>query len=95
MIIDGTFNTNALRLSLLATVGISNSEATFPLAFSSCPSESEEAFDFFFNLLKEVVFLKGAKFVNRVNTNLLKVVFNDQAAGLISVMPKYLFTAQL
>jgi hypothetical protein len=77
MIIDGTFNTNALRLPLLAAVSISNSGTTFPLAFSYCPSESEEAFGFFFDSLKEVVFLKGAKFVNGVNTGLPKVILGD------------------
>lgn len=95
MIIDGTFNINALRLPLLAAVANSNLGATFPLAFSYCPSKSEEAFGFFFDSLKEVVFLKGAKFVNGVNTSLLKVALGDQTAGLISVMPKYLSTIQL
>lgn len=36
MIMDGAFNTNGLRLPLLAAVGVSNSGATFPLAFSYC-----------------------------------------------------------
>jgi hypothetical protein len=95
MIIDGTFNTNALRLPLLAAVGVSNSGATFPLAFSYCPSESEDAFGFFFDSMKEMVFLKGAKIVSGVNTSLPKVVLGDQAAGLISALPKYLSSAQL
>jgi hypothetical protein len=93
MIIDGTFNTNALRLPLLAAVGVSNSGATFPLAFSYCPSESEDAFGFFFNSMKEMVFLKDAKIMSGVNTSLLKVVLGDQAAGLISAFPKYLSSA--
>jgi len=50
MIIDGTSNTNALRLRLLAAVS---------MAFSYCPSESEEAFGFFLDSLKEVIFLKS------------------------------------
>ena len=61
MIIDGTFNTNALRLPLLAAMGISNSNSTFPLAFSYCPSESEDAIGFFFDSLREMVFLKGTQ----------------------------------
>ena len=61
MIIDGTFHTNALRLLLLVAVGISNSNSTFPLAFSYCPSESEDAFGFFFDSLREMVFLKGTQ----------------------------------
>jgi hypothetical protein len=77
MIIDGTFNTNALRLPLLAAVGVSNSGKTFPLAFSYCLSESEDTFGFFFDSLKEVVFLKGAKIIGGVNTSLPKVVLGD------------------
>lgn len=84
MIINSTFNTNVLRLPLLVTVSVSNSGATFPLAFSYCPSESEDAFRFFFNSMKELVFLKDAKILNGVNISLLKVVLGDQAAGLIS-----------
>jgi hypothetical protein len=77
MIIDGIFNTNVLRLPLLAAVGVSNSGATFPLAFSYCPFKSEDAFGFFFDSMKEMVFLKGAKIVSGMNINLLKVVLGD------------------
>jgi hypothetical protein len=77
MIIDGTFNTNVLRLPLLAVISISNLGATFPLAFSYCPSKNEETFNFFFDSLKEVIFLKGATFVKGVNTSLPKVVLSD------------------
>jgi hypothetical protein len=77
MIIDDIFNTNALRLPLFVIVGVSNLKAIFPLAFSYCLFESEDAFRFFFNFIKELVFLKGAKIVNKVNISLLKVVFND------------------
>lgn len=87
MIIDGTFNTNALRLPLFAAVGISNSNSTFPLAFSYYPSESEDAIGFFFDSLKEMVFLKGTQ---GPPAGIPKVVLGDQAAGLISAMPKYL-----
>jgi len=44
--IDGTFNTNDLRLSILIAVGVLNSGRTFPIAFSFCPSESEESYSF-------------------------------------------------
>jgi hypothetical protein len=88
-------STNALRLPPLAAVSISNSNSSFPLAFSYCPSESEEAFSFFFDSLQEIVFLKGAKFVKGVNTSLPKAMLSDQAAGLISAMLKYLPHAQL
>jgi len=43
LVVDGTFNTNSLRLPLLIDSG-----KTFPVAFSYCPSESKESFDFFF-----------------------------------------------
>jgi hypothetical protein len=56
MVIYGTFNTNYLRLSLLVAVGATNSGKTFPLAFSYCPSESKESYDFFFQPLKEASF---------------------------------------
>jgi MULE transposase domain len=36
LIIDGTFNTNELRLPLLVAVGITNCGTTFPVAFSYC-----------------------------------------------------------
>jgi MULE transposase domain len=77
IIIDGTFNTNAFRLPLLAVVGVSNSGKTFFLVFSYCIFESEDTFGLFFNSLKEVVFLKDTKIIGEVNINLLKVVFGD------------------
>ena len=79
MIIDGTFNTNALRLPLLAAVGISNSNSTFPLAFSYCPSESEDAFGFFFDSLREMVFLKAATTQGAL-AGMPRVVLGDHAA---------------
>jgi hypothetical protein len=45
-VIDGTFNTNKERLPLLIAVGVLNSGKTFLVAFSYCPSESEESFKF-------------------------------------------------
>jgi MULE transposase domain len=51
LVIDGTFNTNELRLPLLVAVGLTNSGSTFPIAFSYCPSESKESFVFFFDSL--------------------------------------------
>ena len=51
LIIDGTFNTNKLRLSLLVAIKIINKEKTFPIAFSFCPKETTESYNFFFNCL--------------------------------------------
>jgi hypothetical protein len=56
LVIDGTFNTNSLRLPLLIAVGITNSGKTFPVAFSYRPSGSKERNDFFFQSLKEEAF---------------------------------------
>jgi hypothetical protein len=53
LVIDGTFNTNKLRLPLLVIVGVLNTGDTFPVAFSFCPSESKDAFDFVWESLKE------------------------------------------
>jgi hypothetical protein len=77
MIIDGTFNINELRLSLLTAVGVSNFNKTILLAFSYSLSKSEKAFTFFFNSLNKVVFLKGVKFVKDVNTEMPKVILSD------------------
>jgi hypothetical protein len=48
LVIDGTFNTNSLRLPLLIAVGVTNSGKTFPVAFSYYPSESKDSYSFFF-----------------------------------------------
>ncbi len=56
LVIDGTFNTNNLRMPLLVAVGILNSGATFPVAFSFCPAENSDSYDFFWRCMKEYVF---------------------------------------
>lgn len=95
MIMDDIFNINTLRLSLLVVINVSNLRVIFSLAFSYYPSESEDVFRFFFDSIKELVFLKGAKIINGVNTSLPKVVLSDQITGLISAISKYLSSAQL
>jgi hypothetical protein len=91
LLTDGTFNTNNLRLPLLIAVGITNSGKTFPVAFSYCPSEDKDSYDFFFQSLKAEVF-KG-------DIEMMKVVVADQAAGLIAACdcpnPKLLPGVQL
>jgi hypothetical protein len=52
VIIDGTFNTNSLRLPLIVMCGVLNTGRTFPVSFSFCPSESREAFEFIFESMK-------------------------------------------
>jgi hypothetical protein len=76
LVVDDTFNTNSLQLPLLIAVGITNSGKTFPVAFSYCPSESKESYDFFFQSLKEEAFA--------CDIQSLKVVVGDQAGGLIA-----------
>ena len=44
IVIDGTFNTNSLRLPLLVAVGQLNSRKTFPVAFSWCRSEAKDSY---------------------------------------------------
>ena len=46
IIIDGTFNTNKLRLPLLIYVGVLNTNKTFSVAFSFYLSKSAEYFGF-------------------------------------------------
>jgi hypothetical protein len=53
LVVDDTFNTNKLRLPLLIGVGITNSGKTFPCASSYCPGETAESYDFFFQILRE------------------------------------------
>jgi hypothetical protein len=53
LIIDGTFNTNKLRLPLLVAVGSLHTGASFPVFFSFCPSEDRESFDFCWESFKE------------------------------------------
>jgi MULE transposase domain len=84
LIIDGTFNTNELRLPLLAAVGITNSGSTFPVAFSYCPLESKESLKFFFDCLTRECFKRED------NIPPCRVVIGDQAAGLIAALPEAL-----
>ena len=76
LIVDGTFNTNKLRLPLLVAVGITNEEKTFPIAFSFCPGETAESYNFFFDCLRSDIFTDGV-----VEP---KVVMGDMGAGLLS-----------
>jgi hypothetical protein len=42
--------------------------------------------------MRKIVFLKNAKIINEININLLKIIFNDQAAKLILILSKYFFS---
>jgi MULE transposase domain len=52
LVVDGTFNTNDLRLTLVNMVGVLNTGETFPVAFSYCASESRDSFDFIWDSFK-------------------------------------------
>jgi MULE transposase domain len=81
IIIDGTFNTNELRLPLLVVVGVLSTNKTFPVAFSYCPSESAVSIGFVWSSLKEECFIPASAALPRV-------VIGDWAAGLTSSVPK-------
>ena len=87
LIIDGTFNTNQLRLPLLVAVGITNSGLMFPVAFSFCPSESKESFIFFFECLQKELFVGDIPSY--------QTIIGDQAEGLISAVPVIFLNAVL
>src|SRR5437016_3954054 len=77
LVVDGTFNTNKLRLPLLVRVDITNSGKTFPCASSYCPGETTESYDFFFQTLREEMWIDCYK---------PTMILGDQSAGLISAV---------
>jgi MULE transposase domain len=81
LIVDGTFNTNELRLPLLTSVGITNTGKIFPVALSYCPGEIAANYNIFFKSLRSELFMDGV-----VDPG---VIMGDQAAGLISSMDTY------
>ena len=52
LVVNGTFNTNDLRLTLVNMVGVLNTGETFPVAFSYCASKSRESFNFIWDSFK-------------------------------------------
>lgn len=76
LVLDGTFNTNQWRLPLLVAVGVTNEDRTFPIAFSFCPGENFESYNFFFDCLRAEIFTDGVLEPG--------VIIADQAAGLLS-----------
>jgi hypothetical protein len=80
LLVDGTFETNRLGLTLLIVVGVTNTSKNFPAAYSFCRSESRVAFDFLFKALDHFIFIDDIA--------VPRVVLADQAAGLIASIPK-------
>jgi hypothetical protein len=54
--VNGTCNTNKLKMPLLIKVGITNFNKIFPLAYSYCLGEIIKSYDFFFETLREEIF---------------------------------------
>ena len=78
LLVDGTFETNRLGLTLLAVVGITNIGRTFPAAFTFCKGETAISFCFLFETLRTWLWLDCLE---------SRVVLADQATGLISAFP--------
>jgi MULE transposase domain len=81
IVIDGTFNTNELRLPLLVCVGVLSTNRTFPVAFSYCPSESAESIGFVWESLKAECFTPGIAPP--------RVIIGDWAPGLIKSVAEH------
>ena len=76
---------NKDRLPLLIAVGVLNLERTFSVVFFYVPSESDEFFSFFWDSMKEECFIPD---YDLPSPSLLRVILGDQAAGIISSVPK-------
>jgi len=87
IVIDGTFNTNELRLPLLVCVGVLSTNETFPVAFSYCPSESAGSIGFVWESLKAECFVHDTVAEPHV-------IIGDWAGGLIASVPKAFPNAQ-
>jgi hypothetical protein len=87
IVIDGTFNTNELRLPLLVCVGVLSTNETFPVAFSYCPSESAGSIGFVWQSLKAECFVYGTVAEPRV-------IISNWAGGLIASVPEAFLNAQ-
>lgn len=81
LIVDGTLNTNDLRFPLLIAVGKSNTEKTFPVAFSFCPGEDAASFCCLFETLREEIYTGDIADPG--------VVMIDQSSGAISTVDKH------
>ena len=81
---DATFNTNALKMLLFVSIGVTNTNMTFPVAFSFALAESEVATTAFLVFLKDEVWIQ--------NTNTPRVALIDQGKGMLAslnvVMPE-------
>jgi hypothetical protein len=74
--VDGTFNTNKIRMPLIDCLGINNTGKSFIFAFCFVTSESSENWGFVLECLEQTVF---------DGLPLPRVVIADQGLGLRSV----------
>jgi hypothetical protein len=56
LIVDATFRTNHRGLPLLIATGKSNTESTFPIAFSWVPEEDTKSYTFFYECLRKEIY---------------------------------------
>ena len=87
MLADGTFSTNALNLTLIIMVGITNTGRSFPVSQSFARSEATVNFDFIFESQNTYIFTNGIPPP--------RVILSDQAPGMISSLPNHLPTTTL
>jgi len=73
--VDGTFNTNVIKMPLINMIGVINMGSTFPFGFCFVMSESSKAWRFIFSCIENVVFQGLPK---------PRVVIADQGLGLRS-----------
>jgi hypothetical protein len=73
LMVDATFRTNKKGLPLIIGVGKSNTEKTFPVAFSWVPEEDAESYAFFFKCLREDIYRELPE---------PAVVLTDMSAGM-------------
>jgi hypothetical protein len=76
--LDATFNTNNLGLLLFVVIRITHTGRSFPAAFAFGGVENGAIFGFFFECLKELIFIDEISFP--------RVFVSDQASGLITVI---------
>jgi hypothetical protein len=76
--LDTTFNTNNLGLLLFVTVKITYTGKSFPAAFAFGDVKNDVIFRFFFECLKELIFINEIPFS--------RVLISDQALGLIIII---------
>jgi hypothetical protein len=80
MLIDSTFKINRLGLVLLVVVRVINTGRNFLTTYSFARSEAKGSFNFIFNSLRRFIF------INDITE--AQIMLRDQAAGLITLIPK-------